>query len=526
MRDQTKVFHLDPGESERSSGLLSNEFVIRQEALVPGIRTYYDTFDWRLFRKKLTVEKVRFRDKTEVHVRLFDGQLVAETPLALEPGFAWDLPEGTLRAKLAPILQMRRLLPLAEMSFRGSRLNVLNADEKTVARVIMGQRKAWQPWENTPENVLPASLKVVPIRGYEKEYEHLLQFVESQLPVEEVAESELATVLESVGRTPCDYSSKLNVQLEPGMPAGEATRTVFRTLLETLLINEKGTRLDLDSEFLHDFRVAIRRTRAGLAQLKGVISPEIRDRFKRDFSWIGGATGSSRDLDVYLLKMPKYRNSVPQSVREHLDPLTDFLVAEKAAERKKLIAALDSKRYRNLVADWRAVLDDVPEAVSDTPVVNTPIKEVASKKIWKIYRRVLKMGALEGGSVEAEVLHRLRIECKKLRYMMEFFRNLYESKEIKGLIKVLRRLQDNLGDFNDCEIQQLKLKEFARSMMDRGGFSPETFMALGCLVERLEMSQAEEVGRFEECFRDFSRPENQERFRSLFSPKSGQVGQH
>ena len=215
MRDQTKVFHLDPGESERSSGLLSNEYVIREEALVPGIRTYYDTFDWRLFRKKLTVEKVRFRDNTQVHVRRFDGQLVAETPLALEPGFAWDLPEGTLRDKLAPILQMRRLLPLAEMSFRGSRLNVLNADEKTVARVTMGQRKAWQPWENTPENVLPASLEVVPIRGYEKEYEHLLQFVESELPVEEVAESELATVLESVGRTPCYYSSKLNVQLEP-----------------------------------------------------------------------------------------------------------------------------------------------------------------------------------------------------------------------------------------------------------------------------------------------------------------------
>jgi len=129
------------------------------------------------------------------------------------------------------------------------------------------------------------------------------------------------------------------------------------------------------------------------------------------------------------------------------------------------------------------------------------------------------MGLREGGSAEAEVLHQLRIECKKLRYMLEFFRSLYTPSQIKGLIRTLRRLQDNLGDFNDCEVQQLKLKEFARTMMSRGGFPPETFMALGCLVERLETSQQEELDRFSECFREFSRPENQEHFRSLFGPK-------
>ena len=40
--------------------------------------------------------------------------------------------------------------------------------------------------------------------------------------------------------------------------------------LQTLRINEDGVRKDLDSEFLHDFRVAVRRTRSALSQIKGV----------------------------------------------------------------------------------------------------------------------------------------------------------------------------------------------------------------------------------------------------------------
>ncbi len=526
MRDQIRVFHLDSAEWGRSIGLLTDEYMIREEALLPGICTYYDTFDWRLFRKRLVLQKVKCQDKTGLQFHSFDGQVVSETPLSVEPGFVWDLPEGALREKLAPVIEMRRLLPLAEVSFHGVRFNVLNADEKTVVRLLMRRRKASRPWQSKAEDELPVSLEIVPIRGYEKEYSRIIGFVESHLPVEEVSVNEVVTALELVGHSPCDYSSKLKLHLEPGMAAYEAAREIFRKLLDALLVNEKGTRLDLDSEFLHDFRVAVRRTRAALAQLKGVISPEIRNRFRPEFSWLGSLTGPSRDLDVYLLKMPEYRNSVPQSARDHLEPLTDFLIAEKAAERKRLIAALDSERYRKLMTDWRAVLDDESGAASDASAAGTPIKEASSKRIWKIYRRVLKMGTREGGSVEVEVLHRLRIECKKLRYMMEFFRTLYEPKEIKGLVKILRRLQDNLGDFNDCEVQQVKLREFAGAMMDRGGYPPETFMALGCLVERLEKCQTVEFGRFEERFGDFSRPENQERFRSLFSSKRQQAKQY
>ena len=61
---------------------------------------------------------------------------------------------------------------------------------------------------------------------------------------------------------PGDYTSKLKLRLDPASTALDAVVTVLRALLATMLVNEPGTRADVDSEFLHDYRVAVRRSRA------------------------------------------------------------------------------------------------------------------------------------------------------------------------------------------------------------------------------------------------------------------------
>ena len=78
------------------------------------------------------------------------------------------------------------------------------------------------------------------------------------------------------------------------------TKIVLHRLLDTMLANETGTREDIDSEFLHDFRVSVRRTRSAISQIKGVIPQKILDRFRPEFTWLGQITGPTRDMDVYL----------------------------------------------------------------------------------------------------------------------------------------------------------------------------------------------------------------------------------
>ena len=58
------------------------------------------------------------------------------------------------------------------------------------------------------------------------------------------------------------------------------------------------------------------------------------------------------------------------------------------------------------------------------------------------------------------------------------------------LVKSLKRLQDNLGDFQDLEIQQERVRQFAEEM--QGGRNPppvSTFLAMGRLIEQLRLGQ-------------------------------------
>ena len=62
--------------------------------------------------------------------------------------------------------------------------------------------------------------------------------------------------------------------LAPAVRAETAPGEIHLALLGILLANEPGLRANLDTEFLHDFRVAVRRTRALLGQIKQVFPPD------------------------------------------------------------------------------------------------------------------------------------------------------------------------------------------------------------------------------------------------------------
>jgi hypothetical protein len=102
--------------------------------------------------------------------------------------------------------------------------------------------------------------------------------------------------------------------------------------------------------------------------------------------------------------------------------------------------------------------------------------------------------------------------------LLEFFRSLYDAGQIERMVRALKRLQDNLGDFNDYQVQRESLRSFADQMLEDGATQADTLMAMGRLVERLEEGQAEERQRFAERFRRFAAKKNHARFKRLFKP--------
>jgi CHAD domain-containing protein len=483
-------------------------------------RIFYDSFDWRLYSKGQTLEEDPITGESAFYLRsLKSSELLISQRLKEAPRFVWELPPTSLQKHLEPILKMRALLPQANVSSRIHLFNILDKRHKTVARVLLEDNSVFNPSTKKSRH-LGKLIKVIPVRGYDKAAERILQILESDLGLTPVEDSLLLTALDALGRKPGDYTSKLDLHLDPEMRSDEATKIVLRRLLDTMKTNEEGTRKDIDSEFLHDYRVSVRRTRSALTQIKGVLPESILNRFKPEFAWLGQLTGPTRDMDVYLLSFDGYHDSLPDSIQKDLDPLRSFLQAHQKIEQRRLAKALNSPRYKKLIRSWRTFLGAPLPKRSTLPNANRPIAEVARERTWRVYRRALKEGKAIHPETPAEALHDLRKTCKKLRYLMEFFQSIYPPEEIKALIKVLKILQDNLGDFQDYEVQVATLKTFSQQMMDEGKTPAQTLMAMGILVESISKRQYQAREEFAERFHRFSLPENQDHYRALFAEQA------
>ena len=111
---------------------------------------------------------------------------------------------------------------------------------------------------------------------------------------------------------------------------------------------------------------------------------------------------------------------------------------------------------------------------------------------------------------EDALLHALRIECKMLRYQLEFFTSLFPPKEISRQIK---RLQDNLGDFNDLTVQQAHLLQIVEELDVGDPRTRKALVAIGILVEKMAGKQQTVKTKFADTFSVFASRTHPERFR-------------
>ena len=96
---------------------------------------------------------------------------------------------------------------------------------------------------------------------------------------------------------------KKSYNLAPNDLADESVLEIVRHLFSVLLANVDRVVADTDVEFLHDLRVANRRTRTALSQIKGVLPASVMDPISLEFEWLGDVTGPCRELDVFLLAL-------------------------------------------------------------------------------------------------------------------------------------------------------------------------------------------------------------------------------
>ncbi|MEO6421825.1 MAG: CHAD domain-containing protein [Candidatus Nitrotoga sp.] len=477
-------------------------------------RTYFDSFDWRIYSAGGLIEEESGAGGLALRWRNYvTDEMYSNTSINNTIRFAWDLPDCDLRERLEAILEMRVLLPLFRMNCKVHALIVLNKERKTVARLgieenyILGLTKS-------KLHKLPVTLFIESVKGYKPIFKEVLQVIDQQLLLKVDGQGTVQRAMTAIELQPGAYSSNLNLKLSRETNIEVVMRNILLRLLEIIEANEWGIRADLDSEFLHDFRVAVHRGDTALGQIRDVFPHQIWKQFSRKFAWLGEITGPTRDLDVHLLNFGSYK----QSLRDDLDPLYYFLGKHRTIEHKKLVMHLESARYRKMIASWLMYLKGPLSTRTTLHNAHCPTYDVANKRIWRMVRRVIKEGKAINASSPPEDLHELRKSCKKLRYLIEFFQSIYPADEIKKLIKVLKSLQNKIGEHQDLHVQIASLATFRSQMKSESVATKRTLVAIDIILQMLEKRQRQVRKIFETRFTVFTENKNRLAFKRLFKP--------
>jgi CHAD domain-containing protein len=288
----------------------------------------------------------------------------------------------------------------------------------------------------------------------------------------------------------------------------EAGRKVLHFHFARMLKHEPGTRAGEDIEELHDMRVATRRMRAALRVFGTYLKARAVRPYVVGLRRTARALGAVRDLDVFMHKARIYLETLPPEQGQDLDPLLAMWQAEREQAREEMLTYLDGAKYRDFVQGFQLFLER-PGAgarkMKGFPPEPTEMRHVAPQLIYARWAGVQAFDRLLDGASVA-VLHALRIECKRLRYTLEFFREVLGA-EAKEVIAEVVQLQDHLGNLNDADVANALLSEFL--FASPGPPASDRVIAPG-VVSYLAAKQRELqmlIETFPRTWKRFNRPE-------------------
>ena len=219
-----------------------------------------------------------------------------------------------------------------------------------MARISLQRRRARVPESDEEWRPVPGIVALRVIDGGSSTLERLRGTLEGELGLDPEARGELESSLRSIGREYGRDPSAPRIRLAPEMSPAEATRVVLRSQLDVMRAHLEGVKHALDPEFLHEFRVAVRRTRSILSQCKKLFPRERVDSFRLELGWLGKITGPARDADVLAIKLDEYGGDLIPDRRDDLPPLAEYVRRRGEELASTLCSELASRAWRT---SWR-----------------------------------------------------------------------------------------------------------------------------------------------------------------------------
>lgn len=225
---------------------------------------------------------------------------------------------------------------------------------------------------------------------------------------------------------------------------------VLRLQYGKMLAQQAGVQAGDDIEAVHDMRVAMRRMRVALRVFKPYFPKSSLKRYGKRVKAVGRVLGPIRDIDVFLEKTNLYSEQDAQN-QQTLASVEDFFGKARDEFHVEANLYLESQTYADLVKSLENFTET--EEIDSGPIVRASAQKLIGKRLSKVrgYEQ-------DWRQADYVTLHRLRIAFKRLRYSIEFFEDVL-GKEQYVAIKLLKEIQDHLGDLNDAQVALLLLED-------------------------------------------------------------------
>jgi CHAD domain-containing protein len=460
------------------------------------VDTYYDTPDWRFNRAGYSLRVRRWGSRQDAVLHRFDKKVKGATDSSffnLSISSLDDLrtATGPLTERLQALAGDQELVPLFAVTT--SRKPFRLAAGKT----LLGDLVVDDSLVATSDGNHRQRLQRVKVEVKDGEHPGVGAWVENLRDSCALRSADLTKYhvgLSVAGLRPAPLPDLGPVAISDDSTIGDVAYAVLRKQLGLLLAHESGTRMGDDPEELHDMRVATRRLRAALNLFASVL-PQRARHVRDELRWLAQALGEVRDLDVQLEELVEWRKEAGDQ-QEALTPLHAVLERHRRDARQRMLAVLDSDRYRKLVRSFTGMVTRGPGA--EIEASQAPVLDAAPALVKKRYRRVRTLGDTITAESPPEEYHELRKQGKRLRYALEFFGDIY-GKPAKELVASLTNLQDILGAHQDAYVAVERLRQLSSAEGDQ--LPSRTAFAMGEIAERYAQQTAVLRSQFPEAYR-------------------------
>ena len=229
--------------------------------------------------------------------------------------------------------------------------------------------------------------------------------------------------------------------LNKNMTFEEILGKILNSLLEEIKGEMPGVIEGKNDENMHNFRVAVRRTKTLLKIFRKYLSGD-GVYFKKKLTKIMKETQRKRDLDVLIKSLDLY-------VKEEKEEIRLKIEKEIRIEQGRVLSIIGSREFNGFIAD-------LEEAVKKgTLFVNklneTEPAEHFSLMIKKTYKKLRII--IKNTSLDNEELHILRLVFKEFRYILEFSADVIKQDMIIKIINDVKKIQEALGAAHDKIVQ-------------------------------------------------------------------------